>query len=97
MTPKTYNVVRTGSFNKDFDRLDAKVERLAEFVRGVEEIVCRKPEIGKPTKDRFVLGLRMIVIDGHTGVTLYYCYTRTDVVFLFLRADGDKEPPPIIL
>jgi len=97
MTPKTYKIVKTDSFNKDVTRLSEKIRRLDEFIKGVEEVLCRNPRYGKPTKNKYVLAFNMRSFEENPPLTLYYLHTNVEVVFLFLRADGDAKPPPMIL
>jgi len=97
MTPKTYEIVKTEGFNKDMTRLSAKVRRLDEFIKGVEEVLSRSPEKGKTTKNKYVLAFKMKQLPGNPKLTVYYLYTQTEVVFLFLRTDEDPQPPPMIL
>jgi hypothetical protein len=91
MTPKTYEIVKTGQFNIDVARLSKKVKRLDEFIVGVSDYLSRSPELGKPTKNRIVLALKMRPLPDNPGLTVYYYHTRTQVFLIFLRMDGDTE------
>lgn len=39
MTPKTYKIVKTKTFDKDVARLSDKIWRLDEFLKGAEEVL----------------------------------------------------------
>jgi hypothetical protein len=94
MTPKTYKVVRTGQFNIDVARLSDKVRRLDEFIKGAEEVLSRNPEWGKLTKNRYIFAFKMRRLSDNPPLTAYYYYTRTEVRLIFLRIDGEPNPPP---
>ncbi len=97
MAPKAYKVTKTESFDKDVTRLNGKISRLDEFIKGVVEVLARNPKYGKPTKNKFVLAFNMRNLEGNPPVTLYYFHTATEVVLLFLKTDGDAKPPSMIL
>ena len=83
-------------FTHQFSRLRVKVKRLDEFIKGAEEILSRKPNVGKPTKNPHIFALKMQELAGNPPVTLYYCYTDSEVVFLLLNS-GDDSLQEIIL
>ncbi len=94
MTPKAYKVIRTGQFNIDIKRLQGRIRRLEEFIVGVEEVLSRNPEWGKPTKNKYILAFKMRQLAGNPPLTAYYYYTRSEVRLCFLRVDGEPKPPP---
>jgi hypothetical protein len=98
MTPKSYEIIRSGSFDRDYSRLSGRISRLDEFIKGVEEVLSRKPEVGKPTKNKYILALKMRQQPNEPNLTIYYFYTKNnEVVLNNLRTDEDPKPPPIFL
>jgi hypothetical protein len=94
MTPRTYKVIRTGQFNIDIARLRDKVGRLDESIKGLEEVLSRNPEWGKPTKNNNFLAFKLTQLPGNPDLTAYYYYTHTEVRLHILRIDGEPKPPP---
>jgi len=97
MTPKTYKVTRAGTFDVDVTRLSEKVWRLDEFIKGIKDTLTRNPEWGKSTKHKYMRALKMKELAGNPSPTVYYFYTRAEVVLLYLRLEGEALPPPMIL
>ncbi len=97
MTPRTREVIYTQPFQGDVKRLKNKVQRLEESIKGAEEILCRDPAKGKPTARKGIYAIALANLPGNPNVALYYFSSSTHVIFMCLRADGDKAPNPIIL
>jgi hypothetical protein len=94
----TYKITKVETFNKDLERLSAKIPRLKDFVVGLEEILSRKPEVGKKTSNGYMYALAMDQVgEKQPLITAYYLYTRNEVVLLYIRSQGDCKPPPMVL
>lgn len=97
MPEKKYQVIKNlAPFTNHVKRLTGKVNRLDEFLTGAEEILSRKPNSGKPTKNPYFFALKMKELSGNPPITLFYSYTQTEVYFLMLKS-GDHSTDEITL
>lgn len=90
-------IILTQPFEADIKRLRDKVWRLDECIKGAIEILSRDPSKGKPTKKKGVYAVPLRQLPGNPEVALYYFYSTTAVIFICLRAEGDKRPDFIIM
>lgn len=98
MPPKQYEITRVGTFDKDVERIKKHVPRLEEFIKGAEEVLARDPKQGNKTIHKVLWSLSMVQLENQPKVTLYYFPTKNnEVVFVFLRLEGDPKPPKLIL
>lgn len=97
MPDKTRRVVQTTGFKRDFERLKTEVSRLEDFVIGAEEILCRKPDIGRRTAHDYILALPMTEVPGNPQVSLYYGYNDNEVIFFVLAKEGDPRPSALVM
>jgi hypothetical protein len=97
MPEKIYKVIKNlAPFTTHLKRLTGRVKRLDEFLIGAEEILSRKPNSGKPTKNPYIFALKMQELSGNPPITLFYSHTQTEVYFLMLKS-GDHSTDEITL
>ena len=97
MPEKIYKVTKNlAPFTTHVKRLTGRVKRLDEFLAGAEEILTRKPNSGKPTKNPYIFALKMQELSGNPPLTLFYSYSASEIFFLMLRS-GDQSADEITL
>jgi hypothetical protein len=97
MPEKKYKVTKNlAPFTTHVKRLTGRVKRLDEFLKGAEEILSRKPNSGKSTKNPYIFALKMKELSGNPRITLFYSYSTTEVYFLMLKS-GDNKTDEITL
>ncbi len=97
MTPKSRRIICSDPFEKDVERLRDKAWRLDECIKGAKETLSRDPSEGKPTKKIGVYALPLVQLDGKPNLALYYFYSKTDVILMHLRTEGDNRPDYIFM
>lgn len=91
MAPKMYETIYTEPFLKDIERLKTRIPRLEEFILGAEELLCRDPNIGKKTKNPYLFALPLRNLPGISRTALYYCFTKSQIIFIMIRTEGDDK------
>ena len=91
MPPKTREPIHTPRFEQDIERLKRDVGRLDELIAAIAEVLCRDSNMdrGRETHDKKVYGFPLMRLPGNPSAALYYSYTDTQVIFLYIVCETD--------
>ena len=89
MTPNDPNprtVVRQPLFTEQLDKIEPYAPRADDFMKGVEWVLARSPEIGQQLNlDSRVWVVTFEETHGFPGVVIYYAFSSTHVLLLSIR------------
>jgi hypothetical protein len=80
---KSWNV-RTDlePFRSKFNSLKTRINRLEEFLIGVVDVLSKRPDLGKLTKNDGIFAIPMVDIPGQPRITFFYIITKSGEVLL---------------
>lgn len=85
-----FEFVHEKRFDDELEKLLGSMPRADEFLRGVQEVLCRSPFKGKPIDQDSLVLVLFTKLPGYHGVGIYYTVRDERITLLSIK-DSNGE------